>query len=322
MAVALSLGMMRITVVANEESSKPRLRVEGRIVGDEAAELVSASAARLSADEPPILDFSGVSFIDATAARTVHALTCEGATIVGCSALVDQLLRTAGASEASKPIGDERSLVTALRRGDEVAFETLVRLYGGRMLAVARRMLRSEDDARDAVQEAFISACKAIADFQGDARLSTWLHRIVVNAALMRLRRQRRKPEESIDELLPHFDERGNWADVEQPCPTPFELLDQAETRAVVRECIDRLPDSYRSVVVLRDIEELDTDETAAALGMSVAAVKTRLHRGRQALRTLLLQRLGPVSPGTTRQQQAEVPCPASRDDVRTNRTD
>ena len=105
------------------------------------------------------------------------------------------------------------------------------------MLAVARRMLRSEDDARDAVQEAFISAFKAIADFQGDARLSTWLHRIVVNAALMRLRRQRRKPEESIDELLPHFDERGSWSDGEQPCRTPSELLERSETRAVVHEC-------------------------------------------------------------------------------------
>lgn len=300
MGVAPSLGMMRITVVGTEEPSKPRLRVEGRIVGDEAAELVSASVARLSADEPPILDFSGVSFIDAAAARAVHALTCDGVMIVGCSALVDAILRTAAASEARKPTSDERSLVRALRRGDEVAFESLVRLYGGRMLAVARRMLRSEDDARDAVQEAFISASKAVADFQGDARLSTWLHRIVVNAGLMRLRRQRRKPEESIDELLPHFDERGNWADVDQPCLTPFELLDQSETRAVVHDSIDRLPDSYRSVLVLRDIEELDTDETAAALGTSVSAVKTRLHRGRQALRTLLLQRLGPASAGTT----------------------
>ena len=299
MGVALSLGMMRITIVATEESSKPCLRIEGRIVGDEAAELVSASVARLSADEPLILDLSGVGFIDAVAARAVHALARDGAIVVGCSAFVNEILRATAASEAT-PTSDERSLVTALRRGDEVAFESVVRLYGGRMLAVARRMLRSEDDARDAVQEAFISAFKAIADFQGDARLSTWLHRIVVNAALMRLRRQRRKPEESIDELLPHFDERGSWAEGEQPSQTPFELLEGSETRAVVHECIDRLPDSYRSVVMLRDIEELDTDETAAALGMSVAAVKTRLHRGRQALRTLLLQRLTPTSTSAT----------------------
>ena len=298
MGVALSLGMMRISIVSTEESSKPSLRIEGRIVGDEAAELVSASVARLNASAPLTLDLSGVNFIDAVAARAVHALARDGAIVVGCSTFVDEILRAAATSEAA-PTSDERSLVTALRRGDEVAFESVVRLYGGRMLAVARRMLRSEDDARDAVQEAFISAFKAIADFQGDARLSTWLHRIVVNAALMRLRRQRRKPEESIDDLLPHFDESGTWADVEPPCRTPFELLEQSETRAVVRECIDRLPDSYRSVLLLREIEELDTDETAAALGMSVPAVKTRLHRARQALRTLLLQRLAPASGGT-----------------------
>jgi RNA polymerase sigma-70 factor (ECF subfamily) len=296
MGVALSLGMMRISIVATEGSRKPGLRIEGRIVGDEAAELVSASAARLDADGPLLLDLSGVAFIDAVAARAVHALVRDGAIVVGCSAFVDEILRAA--SEAT-PASEEDSLVAALRRGDEAAFESMVRLYGGRMLAVARRMLRREEDARDAVQEAFISAFKAIADFQAEARLSTWLHRIVVNAALMRLRRQRRKPEESIDELLPHFDETGGWSDVEEPCRTPFELVERSETRAVVRQCIDRLPDSYRSVLVLRDIEELDTEETADALGITVPAVKTRLHRGRQALRTLLVQRLLPATAAT-----------------------
>jgi RNA polymerase sigma-70 factor (ECF subfamily) len=300
MGVALLLGMMRITIVAPEQSTKPCVRIEGRIVGDEDAELVSASVARLRADAPPTLDLSGVNFIDAVAARAVQALATDGAIVVGCSAFVDEILRAAAGSEAA-PARDEHSLIRALRRGDEVAFESVVRLHGGRMLAVARRMLRSEDDARDAVQEAFISAFKAIADFQGDALLTTWLHRIVVNACLMRLRRQRRKPEESIDELLPHFDERGGWGDGEEPSLTPFELLERSETRTVVRECIDRLPESYRSVLVLRDIEELDTDETAAALGMSAPAVKTRLHRGRQALRTLLLQRLTSTSALTQR---------------------
>ncbi len=109
----------------------------------------------------------------------------------------------------------------------------------------------------------------------------------------MRLRRQRRKPEESIDELLPRFDEQGTWEQEPAHWATPFELTEQRETRAVVRECIDRLPKAYRTVLVLRDIEELDTDEAAAALGVSVSAVKTRLHRARQALRTLLEQRLG-----------------------------
>ena len=106
----------------------------------------------------------------------------------------------------------------------------------------------------------------------------------------MRLRRRRRKPEESIEALLPRFDEQGAWDHADTPPATPVELVERAELRAVVRDCIDQLPPSYRTILLLRDVEDLDTDEVAAALGMTVSAVKTRLHRARQALRTLLLR--------------------------------
>ncbi len=161
------------------------------------------------------------------------------------------------------------------------------------MLSVARRMLRVEEEARDVVQEAFVSAFKAIDRFEGTARLSTWLHRITVNAALMRLRRQRRKPEESIADLLPSFDDTGAWEEEPAEWSLPEDQAERQETRAIVRACIERLPASYRTILVLRDIEELDTDETALALGLSASAVKARLHRARQALRTILAQRLG-----------------------------
>src|SRR5262245_49666803 len=101
----------------------------------------------------------------------------------------------------------EFDLVTRLKAGDETAFAGLVRTLGGRLLAVARRVLRDEDLARDAVQDAFVSVFRAIRGFDGESQLSTWLHRIVVNAALMRLRAQRRRPEQSIEPLLPVFDE-------------------------------------------------------------------------------------------------------------------
>jgi len=94
--------------------------------------------------------------------------------------------------------GSERDLVSRLRRGDEDAFERLVREHGGRLLAVARRFLREEEEARDAVQECFLSAFRALDRFDQASRLSTWLHRIVINACLMRLRTRRRKPEEPI----------------------------------------------------------------------------------------------------------------------------
>jgi RNA polymerase sigma-70 factor (ECF subfamily) len=189
---------------------------------------------------------------------------------------------------------DESALRERLRAGEEAAFEELVRAYGGRMLAVARRFLPSEEDARDAVQDAFLSAFRAIGRFEGQAKLSTWLHRIVVNAALMKLRTRRRKPEQSIEDLLPGFLEDGHLAhqalEWRKPAEDPVE---REQLRALLRESIDQLPGDYRNVLLLRDIEEFDTEETAQLLKVSVAAVKTRLHRARQALRGLLEPHLG-----------------------------
>ncbi len=187
---------------------------------------------------------------------------------------------------APDPAAEER-LVIALRSGDEDAYEQLVRAHGGRMLAVARRLLGDSEDAPDAVQEAFVSAFRSIGSFAGQARLSTWLHRIVVNAALMKLRTRRRKPEQPIDDLLPTFEADGHHREPGKPWQ-PAERLEQREVRRLVRENIAKLPDAYRTVLVLRDIEELDTAEVAALLEVNAGVVKTRLHRARQALRTLL----------------------------------
>jgi RNA polymerase sigma-70 factor, ECF subfamily len=181
----------------------------------------------------------------------------------------------------------EASRLAHLRAGDDDAYDALVREYGGRMLAVARRMLRSEEDAADAVQEAFLSAFVSIRRFRGGASLYTWLHRIVVNACLMRLRSRGRRNEVSLEGLLPAFNEGSNHS---RPVTAWNESaparLERAETRAAVRNCIDQLPEDYLTIVLLRDIEELDTDQTALLLGLSRANVKTRLHRARQALRT------------------------------------
>ena len=184
---------------------------------------------------------------------------------------------------------DEAPLIAGLRRGEDAAFEELIRAYGGRLLAVARRFLPVEEDARDAVQDAFLSAFRAIEGFEGQARLSTWLHRIVVNAALMKLRSRSRKPEVLIEDLLPDFLEDGHMAspavEWRKPADDPVE---RSQLRALVLDSIHRLPEAHRNVLILRDIEELDTEETAEILGASANAVKTRLHRARQALRGLL----------------------------------
>lgn len=183
----------------------------------------------------------------------------------------------------------ESSLIARLRRGDETAYEFLVRRYGPAMLAVARRMLRNDDDAQDVVQDAFRQVFGAIADFRAGARLSTWLHRIVVNAALMRIRSTGRRREESLDDLLPGFTAEGRHAGAVQALPfTPEDAVADAEVRTRVRACIGRLPAQYRAVIVLRDLEDCDTAEAAVVLGISPNAVKIRLHRARQALMSLL----------------------------------
>src|SRR5207302_2427772 len=154
----------------------------------------------------------------------------------------------------SMALDETRPLLDGLRRGDDDAFAALVRQQAGRMRATARRLLRSDQDAEDAVQEAFVSAARAIDGFAGGSKVSTWLHRIVINTALMKLRTRRRRREESIDDLLPRFDEDGRRA-VDGPNwePATDALLQRRETRVRVRRAIERLPDAYRTVLLLRD---------------------------------------------------------------------
>jgi len=188
-----------------------------------------------------------------------------------------------------RDLESDASLLSRLRSGEPQAFEMLVRTHTPRLLAVARRLLRNEEDAKDAVQEAFLNAFRALGSFEGASRVSTWLHRIAVNVALMKLRSQRRKPEASIEGLLPAFLEDGHhalhppeWRDGADV------LLERREDREFIRACIDELPESHRTVLILRDVEELDPEETARALGVTENVVKVRLHRARQALRSLL----------------------------------
>jgi len=183
----------------------------------------------------------------------------------------------------------ENDLVASIVSGDERAFERIVREQGPRLLALARRFLRNEEDARDAVQDSFLSAFRSIDKFERSSRLSTWLHRIAVNCCLMKLRTRRRKPEQPIEDFLPQFARDGHQVHPSFAWRGTAEaLLEEEQTRDIVRAAIDRLPESYRSVLLLRDIEELSTGEAARLLEISENAVKIRLHRARQALRGLL----------------------------------
>jgi RNA polymerase sigma-70 factor (ECF subfamily) len=305
-------NMMRVTKIEGE-GRRPRLHVEGRLTQQTAEELSMECQTLMERHGTVDLDVSGLQFTDAAGIALLQRLEESGVGLCNPTGLVDALLHGApnpiDTPRAAAPVEGDLALVRRLQATDAQAFETLVRQYGGRMLATARRMVPNEDDARDVVQEALLSAFRSIRTFEGTARLSTWLHRIVVNAALMKLRSRRRRREESIEELLPRFDEDGHFAEPVAPWEAEAEaLLEGRETRVMVRRAIDRLPESYRTVLVLRDVEELDTEETAAALGIQPNAVKTRLHRARQALRTLLEREMhseayGNRSPGSSRRE-------------------
>jgi RNA polymerase sigma-70 factor (ECF subfamily) len=189
---------------------------------------------------------------------------------------------------------DDPMLLARLRAGDEGAFEQLVRATMGRLLSAARRLLRNEEEARDAVQSGYIRAFQSLSKFREEARLSTWLHRIVINEALMKLR-SRRAVETPIDEsLLPQFKPDGHqvrdtvdWSDSAE------KAIERSETAAMVRASIEQLPEPYRTTLLLRDVEEMSPDEVAEQLGVSKNVIKVRLHRARQMLRTLLEREFG-----------------------------
>lgn len=289
--------MMRIT----ENPGSPIVRrylLEGRLTQVTAAELVAVVEPSLAAGAAVLLHLGAVTFADGDGVDALLALRARGAVLVACSSFLGEMLRTgAGEHRAGPAPADgaaDARLLERLRAGDEAAFTELVERNTGRLLAVATRLLRNEQDAHDAVQDAFLMAFKGLASFNGTAKLSTWLHRIAVNAALMRLRRRKHRSEQSIDELLPRFDEDGHWAEPPgQLAAASDELLATRETRVAVRRCIDRLPDAYRTVLLMRDIEDLDTGEVAELLAITPNAVKIRLHRARQALRTLIEHELG-----------------------------
>ena len=184
---------------------------------------------------------------------------------------------------------DETALLARLKAGDGRAFEVLVRSEGGPMLAVARRILRDDAAAHDCVQEAFLSAYRNLEGFEPRASLGAWLHRITVNACLMRMRKHKRLSETSIDELLPSFNDYGvRVGEPNVEIRDPESELEIKRVRDFVRDRIDELPDGYRIVLLLRDIEGYSTREAAEAIGVAEGALKVRLHRARAALKKLI----------------------------------
>lgn len=181
---------------------------------------------------------------------------------------------------------DEPLLVAAAKKGDLAAFEELVNRYERKIFRLTLNITQNREDAEDAMQDAFLKSYSHLKDFQGDSRFYTWLVRIAANEALMRLRKRRPnqfsldEPIEGEEDLMPR--EIEDWG------PSPEQRFAQTEMKDILSRAIEELEPDYRTVFVLRDMEELSTEETASAVGISEPAVKSRLLRARLKLRDKL----------------------------------
>ena len=191
---------------------------------------------------------------------------------------------------------DEAQMIASILAGNSQAFHELIRPYERSVFVMALSLLKNEADAEDAAQEAFLKAYRNLAGFRAEAKFSTWLISIVLNEARSRLRRKSAVKMESLDEPQ---DEQGHvspallrdWREI------PSEAVERGEVRVMLQQAISDLPPIYREIFLLRDVEELSIDESATALGISVSAVKVRLHRARMMLQKKLAPQLKQVNP-------------------------
>jgi len=181
---------------------------------------------------------------------------------------------------------DERQLVELARRGDAAAFEQVLDRHQERVLRVAYSILRDPMDTEEVTQDVFLTVFEKIDSFRGDSSFSTWIHRITVNAALMRKRRNRSRKDILLEEVMPVFEENGHIAaDVADWSEQASDPALQSEARAVIQAAVDQLDEKYQTVFLLRDVEGFSSEDTAGILELSIPAVKSRLHRARLFLR-------------------------------------
>jgi len=184
-------------------------------------------------------------------------------------------------------VNGEAALVAQARDGDSSAFTELVNRYERKIFRLARHITQNEDDAQEILQDTFLKAFEHLPEFHGNSRFYTWLVRIAVNESLMKLRKRKSGKLVSLDESIDTGEETiareiAVWDD------NPEQRYSQSELRQILEDAIDSLPPIFRSVFVLRDVDELSTEETASALNISIPAVKSRLLRARLQLRDKL----------------------------------
>lgn len=200
-------------------------------------------------------------------------------------------------------VGADLELVERLKRGDAAALEALMERYASRVYRLAHGITRNAADAEEVSQDVFLNLFRKIGTFEGRAALGSWIYRVTANAALIKRRGKRFEVEVPLEDHLPTFKEDGHrdgdrayvLADWSQ---SPEEELLSRETRGLLNRALDELPDHYRAVLVLADVEGLSNEEAAAALEESVASVKSRLHRARMTLRERVTRHLVPAQGG------------------------
>ena len=177
---------------------------------------------------------------------------------------------------------EEKDWILRCQQGDEAAFEALIHLHEKKVYALCRRMCRNEDDALEAAQDTFLAVWRGIGGFRADAQFSTWLYRLATNACLDLLRREKKHGGDL------SLDDAEAPVDPPDPAPQPEEAAEREEARRLVREGLYALPDQYRQVLILRELEQLSYAEIAEAAQLDVGTVKSRISRARQALRNHL----------------------------------
>jgi RNA polymerase sigma-70 factor (ECF subfamily) len=182
---------------------------------------------------------------------------------------------------------DDAALVRQLKARDKSAMEELLRRHGAKMFGVAMQLMRNETDAQEVMQDALITVWNKIGSFEGRSAFTSWLYRVTANAGLMKLRKNKK-----FEQNVPLEDYGGDRElpvlQLADPTANPVTSVTRAELGDHVRAAIDALPEPYRTTVLLSDVEEMSMEEVAAAMDVSVPAVKSRLHRGRLALRKAL----------------------------------
>jgi RNA polymerase sigma-70 factor (ECF subfamily) len=203
---------------------------------------------------------------------------------------------TAGTTSATKE-RNEAQLIAHILAGDKELFHDLIRPYERMLYLTAFSIVKNEADAEECAQDAVVNAYRSLARFRGDSKFSTWLVTIVVNEARQKLRKAKRAKEESLDEPIEGEGKEFTPAPLTDWREIPSEALERKELRQVLRNAVDELPDIYRQVFTLRDLQDMNVAETAAALGVNENIVKVRLHRARMMLQRTLAPYLKSAAP-------------------------